>query len=290
MLARSLRSLSKSPIFAPGYRLLRGIYYERVLPTLDARREVLRRSPHQNIYYCCTQRTGSQWFKRVFRDPLVYRYSGLTVHEYREIGLNEAHFEGPLPAGTICTHLYINYPTYLSIPKPQHYKTFFVLRDPRDIAVSWYFALKYSHGPTAKVLELRRQLEGLDLEDGLRFSIDSLAALGLFEAQKSWVLASDDRDHVKVVRYEDMVADSRRFMHELFRYLDIDMPAPAFATLHDRHEFKNITGGRERGTEDTHDHYRKGVAGDWRNYLNGALLAYFLDVTGNLLEVLRYVV
>ena len=100
MLARTLRTVSKSPMFGPGYRLLRTIYYERVLPTVESHRRVLRRSPYQNIYYCCTQRTGSQWFKRVFRDPVVYRHTGLTVHEYREIGLNEARFEGPLPEGT----------------------------------------------------------------------------------------------------------------------------------------------------------------------------------------------
>jgi hypothetical protein len=68
MLARKLRDLSKNRMLAPGYRVLRGIYYQRVLPAIDARRRVVRRSPHQNIYYCCTQRTGSQWFKRVFRD------------------------------------------------------------------------------------------------------------------------------------------------------------------------------------------------------------------------------
>jgi hypothetical protein len=288
MLAQTLRTMSKSPTFGPGYRLLRAIYYERVLPTVEGHRRVLSRSPYQNIYYCCTQRTGSQWFKRVFRDPAVYRHTGLAVHEYREIGLNEARFEGPLPEGTICTHLYINYPTYLAIPKPPRHKTFFVLRDPRDIAVSWYFALKYSHGPTPTVLALRQRLEGLDLDDGLRFSIDSLAELGLFDAQRSWALAPRNQDNVRLLRYEDMVADTPGFVEGLLRYLDIDMPAAAFAELYDRHDFKKMTGGRERGTEDRHDHYRKGVAGDWRNYLHAGLLAYFMNVTGDLLDVLGY--
>jgi hypothetical protein len=224
----------------------------------------------------------------MFRDHLIYKYTDLTAHAYEEIGLNQAHFAEALPEDTICAHLYINYPTYLTIPKPEHYKTFFVLRDPRDIAVSWYFALKYSHGPTAKVLALRQQLEGLDQDDGLRFSIDSLAELGLFDAQRSWLVGPTAQDPVKVVRYEDMVADGRGFVDGLLHYLDIDMPQATFARLYDRYEFKKLTGGRERGSEDPHDHYRKGVAGDWRNYLDGALLAYFLNVTGDLLDVLGY--
>jgi len=288
MLARRLQDLAKGPMFGPGYRVLRGIYYSRVLPTLDAHRPVLRRSPYQNIYYCCTQRTGSQWFKRVLRDPLVYKHSGLKVDEYREIGLNEARFAGPLPANTICTHLYVSYPTYLTIPKPARYKTFFVLRDPRDVAVSWYFALRYSHGPTAKVLELRQQLEGLNLEDGLRFSVASLAELGLFEAQRSWVLAASDQEPLKLFRYEDMAADNRQFLRDLLQYLDIELPETEFARLCERHEFSNVTGGRAAGTEDRQSHYRKGVAGDWRNYLSGGLLAYFMEMTGDLLDVLGY--
>jgi hypothetical protein len=34
----------------------------------------------------------------------------------------------------------------------------------------------------------------------------------------------------------------------------------------DRHRFSQKAGGRERGVEDAHNHYRKGVAGDWRNH------------------------
>ena len=288
MLARTLRTLSKNKILAPGYRTLRGTYYRYALPAIAARRPVRRRSPYQNIYYCCTQRTGSQWLKRILRDPLVYRYSGLGVHEYNEIGLNEARFAGPLPEGTIGTHLYISYPTYLALPKPARYRTFFVLRDPRDIAVSWYFALKYSHGPTAKVLELRKRLDGLTLDDGLRLSIDSLVDLGLFDAQRSWVSGPPDQSEVGLLRYEDMAADGRSFVRDLLRDLDIDLPAADFARLYGRHEYKRITGGRDQGTEDRHDHYRKGVAGDWRNYLKGPLLAYFLEATGDLVEVLGY--
>jgi hypothetical protein len=37
-----------------------------------------------------------------------------------------------------------------------------------------------------------------------------------------------------------------------------------------------------------HDHYRKGVAGDWRNYFDPPLRAYFREVTGDLLDALGY--
>ncbi len=288
MFAYTLRRLSRRKAVTPVYRLLRRVYYQYVGPMLDARRGVSVRSPYQNIYYCCTQRTGSQWLKRVFRDPLVYRYTGLTVFEYVEMGLHQAQFAGPLPAGTICSHLYIGHPTYLEIPKPANYRSFFIVRDPRDIAVSWYFAARYSHAPAGPIEALRHDLETMSLEDGLRYSIASLDRLGLFWAQRSWLSADDDRRDAQVFRYEEFAADSRGFLQGLFAYLGIELPADQFAALHDRHQFKNVAGGRERGTEDPHDHYRKGVAGDWRNYFDAALIAYFLDVTGDLLDVLGY--
>jgi Sulfotransferase domain len=70
--------------------------------------------------------------------------------------------------------------------------------------------------------------------------------------------------------------------------MDVEMPADAFAELYERHAFKQITGGREAGVEDRHDHYRKGVAGDWRNYFDPSLRAYFREVTGDLLDALGY--
>ena len=288
MLSHALRSLAKRKTIGPAYRAARGVYYGYVRPVIEFRRDVVDQSPYQNIYYCCTQRTGSQWFKRIFRDPLVYKSTGLAVHEYRQIGLRHARIDAALPPNTIGTHLYIDYPTYAAIPKPERHKTFFILRDPRDIAVSWYFALRYSHGPAAPVLEARADLAGLPVQDGLRYSIDSLEQLGLFAAQRSWASEAVEQAGLKIFRYEDLAANNRSFLRELFNYLEINMPAAAFARVYDRHRFQKLTGGRDPGTEDPHDHYRKGVAGDWRNHFDAGLCTYFREATGDLLAVLGY--
>jgi Sulfotransferase domain len=291
MFVQTRRNLSKKKALQPVYRMLRPAYYRYVKKRqwIDYDQiEVVQQSPHQNIYYCCTQRTGSQWFKKILRDPLFYRHSGLRVCKYGELGLKQARFDGPLPEGTIGTHLYIGYPTYLSIPKPERYRTFFILRDPRDIAVSWYFAARYSHGALDPIPRLRKDLKHLSLEDGLRYSIDSLEAFGLFWAQRSWIDVEPDREPIRIFRYEDFSRDNREFLADLLAYMGVEMPADAFAALYERHAFKQITSGREAGVEDRHDHYRKGVAGDWRNYFDRSLRAYFREVTGDLLDALGY--
>jgi hypothetical protein len=291
MFHQTCRHLSKKKPVQPIYRLLRPVYYKYVkkrrLINYD-KLEIIQRSPYQNVYYCCTQKTGSQWFKRILSDPIFYRYTGLRPYLYRELGLRQAKFDGALPEGTVGTHLYIAHPTYLEIPKPERYRTFFILRDPRDISVSWYFSARYSHAPIDPIPRLRRDLGQLSLHDGLKYSIDSLEEFGLFWAQRSWMNLEQDRDRIKILRYEDFSKDNRRFLEGLMGYMSVVMPDAVFASLYERHAFKRITRGREAGIEDQHKHYRKGISGDWRNYFDDSLRTYFREVTGDLLDVLGY--
>lgn len=246
------------------------------------------RSPFDNIYYCCTQKTASQWFRNILRDPLVYKYTGLRPIPYVQIGLREAKFDRPFPERSICIHLYIDYQTYLKISKPLNYRSFFILRDPRDILVSWYFSMKYSHPTFLLVSKLREEIQGMDFEEGMKFCIDTLNNLGLFEAQRSWMSTPVEDENVKIFRYEDFASDNFGFLLELFKYLRIEMPCADFDRLCAKNTFSRITGGRELGEEEIRSHYRKGVPGDWANYFSPAIAGYFHQVTGDLLDALSY--
>lgn len=202
-----------------------------ILYKLYKRLRVVRRSPYENIYYCCTQKTASQWFNVVFSDPIVHKYTGLDVFPFDQVvdRLQDARFYGPFPKYTIGSHLYIDYPTYLTIPKPAKYRTFFILRDPRDIVVSWYFSVRYSHPIIGKLPKFRNDLENLSLSEGLKYSIDKIGEAGLFDAQRSWMHVSEDRENIRIFRYEDFVRDDCSFLKQLFDYLDIEMPEKDFS-------------------------------------------------------------
>lgn len=257
---------------------------------LYKRARVIRRSPYENIYYCCTQKTASQWLKEVFSDFTVYKYTGLEVFPFTQVvlPLQDARFDGPLPKRTIGTHLYIDYATYQSIPKPDKYKTFFILRDPRDIVVSWYFSIRYSHSLIDGILEYRNELEKLGVNEGLKYSIDKLDDVGLFSLQRSWINISEDCEKVNIFRHEDLASDNPPFLKHLFDYLNIIMPDKEFIALCDRHRFQRYSGDRKQGAEDPKSHYRKGVSADWRNYFDSSTMTYFRQVTRDLLEVLEY--
>lgn len=259
------------------------------------KRRGVQRSPHVNLYHCCTQKTASQWFRRIFSSDLFFRSTGLLMVPYRGIddgaggvGLNRARITEAFPKHTMVTHLYVDHPTYAAIPKPGSHKSFFVMRDPRDIVVSWYFhALSPTTAQLGPIPDMRRRLVGESFDEGMRYVIDTVIGFGTVDAQMSWLRATPD-PAVAIFRYEDLAADNRAFLARLFAHLDIGMPDGDFDRLVDRFAFHRLSGGRTAGEEDPQSHYRKGVPGDWRNYFDADLERYFRAAAGDALDILGY--
>jgi len=259
--------------------------------------EVRHASAAQNIYHCCAHKTASQWVRKLLQDRATYKYSGLKVYNYEEKlpnradprPLNERTFEEPFPIARIVSPIYIDQPGLKRIPKPENYRAFFVLRDPRDVVVSLYFSLKVSHPEVGAVSGARQNLSRLDEESGLCALIDGVARRGELEAMRSWARLDPGDKELAVFRYEDLT-DSNQFAawQRLFAHCDIRMPETVLRELLDRNSFATLTHGRERGVEDVRAHLRKGVAGDWKNHFTPAVEKRFRDVTGTLVEDLGY--
>ena len=228
---------------------------------------------YDNFYHCCTQKTASQWLRHVFSDPLFVRHSGMLPVPYRKLGLRSALLEKPFPRNTVVTHLYIDYPTFEALPKPGPYKAFFILRDPRDITCSFYYSIKNSHTAIVPIPALRKKLVTTSKQEGIRLVIDTIEQWGLFDAQRSWLnISSETRNarHIKILYYEDLAEENHAFLQSLFHYMEIDIPETTIAKLYKRQRFEVHSGGRPHGMENQQSHYRKGVAGDWRNNFSSA--------------------
>ena len=257
--------------------------------------QVEAESPSDNVFHCCLHKSGSQWIRRLAKDARMYRFSGLRDHHYQSTmpgghdprPVNERSFDEPFPLRTFVTPIYIDYRNYRAIPKPDSARGFFVTRDPRDIVVSWYFSSMYSHRLMGDLSDVRGTLADLDPVSGLRYSIRHLADFGVFDAQRSWLDSGDD-DTVTVVRFEDLIGeDSFRAFRDLFDHCRIPIPDDELADMLDAYSFERLSG-RAQGEEDPHTHFRKGVAGDWRNHFDAAVQEEFDHATGDLVAALGY--
>jgi Sulfotransferase domain len=248
------------------------------------------RSSSVNVYHCCVHKTGSQWLRKILSDPIVFRHSALAPYHYQSHlpdrrdsrDIKDRTFAEPFPAGTIITPLYVSFDNFQALPKPEIYKAFFIQRDPRDIVVSWYFSMKYSHDLSGNVSHLRKALSTLSVDDGISYAMEHLHRSGHFDAVASWINASKRNSNVVVIRFEDMIGSASLYVFDaLFRHCDICMPPKVLEGLLAKYSFEALAG-RKPGEEKQEAHYRKGVHGDWKNYFDDALAKRFQELTDDL--------
>jgi hypothetical protein len=258
--------------------------------------EVSYRCTLDNVLHCTVQKCASQWIRQILSDSRTFQYCGLLAHQYQcglpggfdPRKLTERTFAQPFPTATIVTPIYIDFAGYQSIPKPASYRTFFVMRDPRDVVVSWYFSAKYSHVAHGDLVGIRHDLSRWPEVDGMRWVIDHLKSYGLFQAQRSWADAPSKDPNVMLIRFEDLVGgDQAAWFDRLFGHLDIRIPSEVQREMLQDHSFEMLSG-RARGHEDAHAHYRKGVAGDWQRHFDDRVLAHFSQAAGVVLELWKY--
>jgi Sulfotransferase domain len=253
-------------------------------------------SAYTNIFHCCIWKTGSRWLRKVLADRRTFRRSGLQTYRYHDEvpggadyrPLNERSFEQAFPTRTIVTPLYIDFENYRGIPKPTLSRAFFVIRDPRDVLVSWYFSIRHSHPSVGVVEGVRDVLDGKSMNDGLLYCIDALEEKGVFPALRSWSAAAAE-DDVKLVRFEELVGpDSLHVFQDLFTYCDIKMTDAVLKGLLEDYSFERLSGGRKRGEENRSSNYRKGTPGDWRDFFDSSIHAKFKQATRDLVDLLGY--
>ena len=249
---------------------------------------VRSRSSFDNIFHCCVQRTASRWLLRVLANVQVFRYSGCAYQPFDLGDAPEGEFVEPrIPKRRIVGPVYGHYRDFQRISKSGSYRAFFVTRDPRDIVVSHYFSTRYSHRMNPVVAQRRSELDKLSQRDGLIKTIQYLADEGLYDALESWRSAAAD-NAIRLVSYEDLTgACQLETFHDLFSFCDIRMPTEQLRVLLDNYSFERMSG-RKKGTTDRTAHYRKGEAGDWRNYFTSGIREAFTEVTENLLVRLGY--
>ncbi|MBX7268101.1 sulfotransferase domain-containing protein [Micromonospora sp. Llam7] len=243
---------------------------------------VVARCEYDNIYHCTVHKTGSQWVKALFSDPVVYRHSGLLPYDPR-------FYKGRLndiPPGRAALAVFRAHKRFQAIAKSDNHRAFFVIRDPRDIVVSSYFSLRNSHAPMGDIPQARKILQEKSMKEGMLYAITRLSERNLFKSLRSWAVAKPS-EKFRLFRYEALTGEQQLDeVDRLMRHCGIAVPLPELADLLDRYSFSKMRKDQE--TSGRISHYRKGKAGDWRNHFDDEIYEAFTAATGNLVEILGY--
>lgn len=212
-------------------------------------------------------KAGSQWVRDVLWTPELLRHLGLTQ------GVSGAEGRWWPRAGQGQLHAPVYSASFAdwAFNRRQGDRAVVVLRDPRDMAASWIPSIVYSHrpGPFTASRGVLRQLDG---------SAQLIAAMVFLDRRaqqlQSWA-GRESTGSEYVTSYERLIADQDTEFRRIVEFLGADPTARCVTDAIDQHRFE-ARSGRSPGQEDSHSHFRNGLAGDWRRW--------FDRVTGELFE------
>lgn len=250
-------------------------------------------SSFDNIYHCCIQKSASQWIKGILADPIIFKNTGLKIHNLpREVQqklltlTKDNYFELSLPERKIISPIYCYYENFQLMKKPENYRAFYVIRDPRDLLISQYYSMKNIHKRSAYFDNVRPILNKLGKEEGIIFTIKKLVENRYWERLRDWGNKGDI--NTIIIKYENLIGKSfPKGLRKILNHLKIELPEQEFNTLIRNHSFSKLTG-RKEGTESSASHLRKGISGDWKNHFTKEINDEFYLATQDLVDYLGY--
>jgi hypothetical protein len=248
--------------------------------SINSIRNTFNPSPITNIYHASVQKTGSQWIKDIFNDPKIRNKTRLTTYPQHRYEWDE--FQKKFPENCFVPGLYLSYQSYEEIVKPVKYKTLYVCRDPRDLIVSWYYSMKYSHGLMGKVFKHRKNLQKMSEENGISYCIKHFQLKLSFI--KDWFLNCDDTN-VIFLRLEDLVKNPVGGFSHIFNECNIDISKKDLEQVMQNYTKEKM---RERENRDKEmSHYRNNGK-TWEELFTKEHLKLFNNLNGNIIDLLGY--
>lgn len=177
------------------------------------------------------------------------------------------------------------------------YPTIYIVRDGRDVLVSWMFHLLTHGSQNADDAFLRHQADfarsprsfvdepskALSLVDWTRIGIKKWCER--VRADHDLILKRHDQGGdapVFLIRYEDLHADTDHWRRKMYAFLGVDSDAASPVS-----QESNTAAGFNRG-EQPDSFYRSGQIGDWKKYFTPLTSELFKEECGDLLVRLGY--
>ena len=173
------------------------------------------------IFLASSPKAGSQWTKALFDHPIVHAHTKLFSMPQRDYQVVKP---AKFPAGSIVPGLYVGYDHYLRIPKPLPYRTVYVFRDPRDLAVSAYYSALKTHRIIGDLAPIRETLQNMSFDEGLLYFTGLLDFR--YKEMATWAAVQDPM--VLFCKLEEIGADPRTHVGEILQHCGVRLSDAEF--------------------------------------------------------------
>ena len=237
--------------------------------------------PNRNILAICQGKSGSTWVLRMLLEaPGYLPWYPDNIKQWTYHDLRREDFIPP-PAGYTITKVHTRpTPENVAVVNDTGHAYLVLIRDPRDVAVSWAF-----YRVLPKAAKFWDGMVGLTVPQRLEFFIAHV-----LERTMDWAMDWRRLMHPErglMLQYEDLLEDTRGVMHRVFAHLGLPSDDAFVAHAVEKHSFKAATG-RDAGQERSGEFNRKGIRGDWRNHFTPELTERFRRVAGERMAALGY--
>lgn len=132
-------------------------------------------------------------------------------------------------------------------------KVIHLVRDGRDVLISGTFDTRTREGTLGETL-----LDSEMVDQWGRYWLEPQRAIHQFPP---------DQLQLETIRYEDLLSDTAGQLQRVFSFLEVDSQLDLCRQIADEESFRRVNQ-REAGNESPTAKARKGIAGDWQNYLD----------------------
>ena len=232
----------------------------------------------KSIFETTVSRCGTHWVKYIIKETLGFNVELPNVHSFvkprgriEEYPVAIAKKETLDPGGYIYTY---HVPLKHLRPIEGLVNILVVVRDPRDVCVSSAF---YDI------------MKGNIPKDAFDASLQERLAMGGINADliPSYLELKDSMEHY-LIRFEDMILNPLSQISSMLDHFGYIYDKSSLEKALRNNTFKKLSGGREIGETNEKHHYRKGIVGDWRNYLSEKDNRMFIKKHSDIMHVWGY--
>lgn len=153
-----------------------------------------------------------------------------------------------------------------------------VIRDPRNLIVSWYESILNTHALMGNVEEMRSHLRNLPQSQGMDLMIDHAVNFGTFEVMEAWLLEQNHNPRVKVVRFEDLFsADQKTEFESILKHFELNYDTSSLPRILSEYSFQRLSK--------TNKHYKKGSSRTWKNNLSESQVNRITELCPNVMNI-----